>query len=200
LHLALIAHYCRPRNSRAPPTRKPKTPNADFAPISAAGLFDAANQISVSAAGGQLTLDMRVYYTPPSKAHGTLMVCHHGAGYGGLSFACLAREVTAMTHGELGVMAFDARRHGEGEPLLEWCDSHKKFKGKTTSSGDDTDLSIDTLVTDFVALLEATFTERATAPHLLVRLFLYLTHNSLSHTSLSATPWAARLLLVQPPF
>lgn len=40
------------------------------------------------------------------------MVCHHGAGTSGLSFACFAKEVTDMTKGECGVLALDARRHG----------------------------------------------------------------------------------------
>jgi len=41
------------------------------------------------------------------------MVCHHGAGYSGLSFACFAGEVREMTKGECGVLALDARGHGE---------------------------------------------------------------------------------------
>ena len=60
--------------------------------------------------------DFRVYYTPPvTKANepGTVLVCHHGAGYSGLTFALLAQEVTELSRGELGVLAFDARRHGE---------------------------------------------------------------------------------------
>ena len=40
------------------------------------------------------------------------MVFHHGAGYSGLSFACLAKEITEMTKGECGVLSLDARRHG----------------------------------------------------------------------------------------
>lgn len=40
------------------------------------------------------------------------MVCHHGAGYSGLTFACFAREVVDQTNGECGVLALDARRHG----------------------------------------------------------------------------------------
>ena len=40
------------------------------------------------------------------------MICHHGAGYSGLTFACFAKEVTDMTKGECGVLALDARRHG----------------------------------------------------------------------------------------
>lgn len=39
-------------------------------------------------------------------------MCHHGAGASGLSFAALAKEITARDP-ELGVLAFDARGHGE---------------------------------------------------------------------------------------
>lgn len=56
---------------------------------------------------------MRIYHTPAPAADGTVMICHHGAGYSGLSFACFAKEVAALSNGECGVMAFDARRHGE---------------------------------------------------------------------------------------
>jgi protein phosphatase methylesterase 1 len=61
-------------------------------------------------------LSMRVYYTPPTTGGagaGSVLVCHHGAGYSGLSFAAFAREVRDVTRGELGVLSFDARRHGE---------------------------------------------------------------------------------------
>jgi hypothetical protein len=84
-------------------------PNAAFAPISAADFFAGANAVGVGA------LDARVYYTPPadgSAGAGAVLVCHHGAGYSGLSFAAFAREVRDMTKGELGVLAMDARRHG----------------------------------------------------------------------------------------
>lgn len=47
------------------------------------------------------------------KAKGTYLVCHHGAGAGGLSFAALAKEVTEKSAGEMGVLAYDARGHGE---------------------------------------------------------------------------------------
>ncbi|KAF8960062.1 Alpha/Beta hydrolase protein [Flammula alnicola] len=86
-------------------------------------------------------LDSRVYYTPPKFKDGTVMVCHHGAGYSGLSFACFAKEVTEMTKGECGVLALDARRHG-----------------KTVSTdGEDasSDLSVDVLVADFCAIVES---------------------------------------------
>ena len=59
-------------------------------------------------------LDFRIYYTPPKTtgSAGTVMICHHGAGTSGLSFACFAKEVSDMTEGECGVLALDARRHG----------------------------------------------------------------------------------------
>jgi protein phosphatase methylesterase 1 len=47
------------------------------------------------------------------KEKGTYLVCHHGAGAGGLSFAALAKEVTEKSAGEMGVLAYDARGHGE---------------------------------------------------------------------------------------
>lgn len=43
------------------------------------------------------------------------MICHHGAGYSGLSFACFAKEITDTSKGECGVLAMDARRHGKGK-------------------------------------------------------------------------------------
>lgn len=57
-------------------------------------------------------LDIRTYYTPPKFADGTVMVCHHGAGWTGLSFACFAREIVTLSKGECGVLALDARGHG----------------------------------------------------------------------------------------
>ena len=60
----------------------------------------------------QSHLNFRVYYTPSKVRDATLVVCHHGAGYSGLSFACFASEVSQMSNGELGVLVYDARRHG----------------------------------------------------------------------------------------
>jgi protein phosphatase methylesterase 1 len=79
-----------------------------YSPVSAAAFFEDAAQVAIPTR----QLDCRVYYTPPKFSNGTVMICHHGAGYSGLSFACLAKEVTDMTKGECGVLAFDARRHG----------------------------------------------------------------------------------------
>jgi hypothetical protein len=88
--------------------------NEHYAPISASGLFDQALQVAVPS----IELDIRVYFTPPKisagvNGNGTLLVCQHGAGYSGLSFACFAKEVGEMSKGELGVLALDARAHGK---------------------------------------------------------------------------------------
>lgn len=58
------------------------------------------------------SLDVRVYYSAPKAEDGTVMVCHHGAGWSGLTFACFAKEVTRISKGECGMLAFDARGHG----------------------------------------------------------------------------------------
>ncbi|GLB44809.1 putative demethylates proteins that have been reversibly carboxymethylated [Lyophyllum shimeji] len=135
------------------PTRHPRAqaraPNPDFAPISAASFFAEAVQVSVPSRG----LDCRVYYTPPASPDGTVMVCHHGAGYSGLTFACFAKEVTEMTKCECGVLALDARRHG-----------------KTTSTTEkaDEDLSIEVLVADFAEVIQTVFADPAAAPTLLL--------------------------------
>ncbi|KAF5359517.1 hypothetical protein D9756_002971 [Leucocoprinus leucothites] len=127
--------------------RTKKAPNPEFAPISASDYFKEAVQVAVSARN----LDVRSYYTPPKFADGSVMVCHHGAGYSGLSFACFAKEVVDQTNGECGVLALDARRHG-----------------KTTSSADDSDLSIEVLVDDLFEFLQVVFPDPALAPTLLL--------------------------------
>ncbi|KAJ6457486.1 Alpha/Beta hydrolase protein [Mycena vitilis] len=126
----------------------PAFPNPDFAPISAEGFFGEALQVDVPGRG----LDVRAYYTPPNTREGTVLVCHHGAGYSALSFACLAGEIRGMGRGEVGVLAVDARRHGT----------------RSTSATEDEDLSNAVLVDDFVATLKAVFPDPAGAPTLLL--------------------------------
>lgn len=65
-----------------------------------------------------LGLDVRVYYTPPKFADGTVLVCHHGAGSSALSFACTAKEITDMSRGQCGVLALDCRGHGASVPAM----------------------------------------------------------------------------------
>ncbi|KAL0568844.1 Protein phosphatase methylesterase 1 [Marasmius crinis-equi] len=134
-----------------PPTRSrvKRDPNPAFSPISASGFFDQALQVAVPARG----LDVRAYYTPPKFADGSVMVCQHGAGYSGLSFACVAKEIAELSRGECGVLSIDARRHG---------------KTTATNGKEDEDLSIGVLVDDFVAIVQAIFKDPATASNLLL--------------------------------
>jgi len=146
--------------------RSKRVPNPNFAPISAAGYFEEAVQVAVPSRH----LDCRVYYTSPKVKNGTVMICHHGAGYSGLTFACFAKEVTDMTKGECGVLALDARRHGIYTFYISIIRCLQVYSGKTTSSGDDSDLSVDVLIADFCAILQAIYPDPTSAPTFLVRL------------------------------
>ncbi|KDN38360.1 hypothetical protein RSAG8_09564, partial [Rhizoctonia solani AG-8 WAC10335] len=128
-------------------------PTQDFSPISASGLLTQAAQVSVAESG----LDYRVYYTPPTAAdpEGTVLVCHHGAGYSGLSFACFAQEVTKLSEGELGMLIMDARGHGKTTPL-----------DASDPNADVLDLTV--LAADFVNLLSTLFPKPAEAPSLIL--------------------------------
>ena len=112
----LMARICRPAQTARPKARK-KHPALNVTPVSASDYFAQAFQVSVAST----QLDHRVYYTPPKFADGSLMVFHHGAGYSGLTFACLAKEVGELSMGECGVLSVDARRHGESVEI----DIHK---------------------------------------------------------------------------
>ncbi|TFK45375.1 protein phosphatase methylesterase [Heliocybe sulcata] len=140
------------RPPTALPRRTPTTPNPAYAPLSAASYFASANQVSAPSR----QLDFRVYYTPPTPAstsNGAVAVCHHGAGFSGLSFACFAKEVERQSRGELGVLAVDARRHGKTVPI---------------DGASDEDLSIGVLAEDLTELVKTVFPDPKTAPALLL--------------------------------
>lgn len=105
----------------------------------------------------------RVYYTPPRPdeegGNGTVAVCHHGANYTGLSFACFAAEVRDATKGELGCLAIDARGHGR---------TTVDGDGPTASSSPAPALSLTNLSADLVRVLKAFFPDRQAAPSLLL--------------------------------
>jgi len=135
-----------------PPSRLPRTPNPEYEPISGASYFSEAVQVNVS----DSKLDVRVYYTPPQTTDGSpgsVMVCHHGAGFSGLSFALFAKEVNNMSKGELGVLSIDARRHGKTLPI---------------EGSPDEDLSLEILVQDLYNLLRVIFSDPSAAPSLLL--------------------------------
>ncbi|KAF9512543.1 hypothetical protein BS47DRAFT_1394141 [Hydnum rufescens UP504] len=104
-----------PKHRRFLQSSSAKAPDPALSPLSASTHFAQAIQVSVPLSD----LDFRVYITPPTVAtdgngkYGSIIVCHHGAGYSALSFACLAKEVVQSTSGECGIMAFDARAHGK---------------------------------------------------------------------------------------
>ncbi|KAG6329914.1 hypothetical protein ID866_9174 [Astraeus odoratus] len=123
--------------------RAKKLPNPAYTPISSSGYFTQALQVLLPSRG----LEVRAYYTPPRSERGGIFVLHHGAGYSGTGFACLAKEISELMKGEVGIFAFDARRHG-----------------KTTATQSDEDLSMDILVEDLCALIHKVFPDPATAP------------------------------------
>lgn len=106
--------------SAKPSTRPGKQGDLSaFAPISAASYFSQALEVDPPSRN----IAFRAYYTPSSLAglpdtktgkrkRGSVLVCHHGGGSAGTTFACLAKSVQELSHGELGVLAFDARDHG----------------------------------------------------------------------------------------
>ncbi|KAL9936395.1 hypothetical protein V8E36_004463 [Tilletia maclaganii] len=73
---------------------------------------------------------------------GTVIVLHHGAGFSGLAYALAAREITRLTQGNAGVLSFDCRGHG-----------------RTTVEPPEsaTDMSLTTLSSDLVLVLQAMF-------------------------------------------
>ncbi|KAI0805936.1 protein phosphatase methylesterase [Irpex lacteus] len=133
-----------------PRGRRSRQPNPVFAPISAAGFFDQALQISVAESG----LEFRVYYTPAKSADGTVIICHHGAGWSGLTYAAFAKEIARVGKGECGLLTFDCRAHGKTTLL----------KPQTEPE----DLSIDVLTNDLVNLVTTVFTDVEKAPTLLL--------------------------------
>ncbi len=150
-------------------TRLPRTPNPEYAPLSGASYFSEAVQVDVPAS----KLDVRVYYTPPQTTDGSagsVMVCHHGAGFAGLSFALFAKEITRLSKGELGVLSTDARRHGAHSSIfLNAVSVIAPGKTQPTEGSSDEDLSLNILVQDLYNLLRVVFPDASAAPSFLVR-------------------------------
>ncbi|OLL21859.1 Protein phosphatase methylesterase 1 [Neolecta irregularis DAH-3] len=60
------------------------------------------------------SVSLQVYSTLPEPIPDVVFVCHHGAGSSAASFAILARELESQN---AGIIAFDARGHGESTLL-----------------------------------------------------------------------------------
>ncbi|KAF8544301.1 Alpha/Beta hydrolase protein [Trichophaea hybrida] len=76
------------------------------------------------------------YLTPPLPK-GPLFIMHHGAGSAGLSFALLATSIRKLLP-SAGVLSLDTRGHGE------------------TVTSDDSDLSLSTLSSDLIEVIQLT--------------------------------------------
>lgn len=151
----------------------------DLSPISASGYF--AQALEVEPPGRDTVF--RAYYTPsvPSRAsegaggsssggNGTLMICHHGAGASGLSFAALAKAVRDIDP-ELGVLAYDARGHGTSLALGSLLSGQALIlvgKSVTRPPGNEHDLSLRNLLDDLVGVITHLHPVPKTAPALLV--------------------------------
>lgn len=133
----------------------PSSRNAPtFTPLSAADFFEQA--LEVTPDGSDATF--RAYLTEPrpKAGKGTYVLAHHGGGASALSFAALARDVSTKSSGELGFFSFDARGHG-----------------KTRVTGQErlgADLSLEVLVSDFVAVVRHVFPDPRASPSFLVSL------------------------------
>ncbi|WVR00357.1 hypothetical protein IAU59_007500 [Kwoniella sp. CBS 9459] len=142
---------------------------ADLSPLSASEFFSQALEVSPPSS----PCTFRVYLSPPANGtgtgSGTYLVCHHGAGASGLSFAALAKEVQSKSAGEMGVLAFDCRGHG---------------KTKTQGSSEvERDLSLPTLLSDLLGLIEHMFPDPKHFPSLVL-----LGHSMGAAPILSAAP------------
>lgn len=51
-----------------------------------------------------------------------VFVCVHGAGYSGLSYAAFGKSLVEKGEGKVGVLAYDARGHGESAPRQRSCE------------------------------------------------------------------------------
>ncbi|GAA5886851.1 hypothetical protein JCM6882_005914 [Rhodosporidiobolus microsporus] len=134
------------------------------------------------------TAVFRVYYTPPPApppsspatisssfglsasgatedeeegggGNGVVFVCVHGAGYSGLSWACLAKELAERTQGKsrVGILAYDARGHGKTRLPLP-----------AEGESDIVDMSLQTMAQDLCALLKTMYPDRDSAPSLVL--------------------------------
>ncbi|GAA5990652.1 hypothetical protein JCM11641_001263 [Rhodosporidiobolus odoratus] len=139
-------------------------------------VYASSKSVSPAATAPETLATFRVYYTPPpspppctsnlldpddehdgSGGCSVVFVCVHGAGYSGLSWACLAQELVEKGDGKVGVLAYDARGHGK-----------TVLPPAVTSEVDLIDMSLEYMANDLVALLKAMYPVRAQAPSLIL--------------------------------
>lgn len=167
-----------PSSSRASRGKKPRNAfGIDLSPISPSSYFSQALEVSPP----ESVLTFRAYYSPPTVArgdnvkdgstgngnrnnNGSVLVCHHGAGSSGTTFALLAKGITDKSRGTLGLLTFDARGHGKTR-------LREDVSGATTkkvSSDVELELSFDNLQNDFISFLSEVFPSPSEAPDFLL--------------------------------
>lgn len=64
---------------------------------------------------------LAAFYKPPSGDNAPLIICHHGAGSSGMTFACFVKEIGGLGKDQEkpGVLTFDARGHGDSSSPLD---------------------------------------------------------------------------------
>ncbi|CDZ98802.1 Predicted acetyltransferases and hydrolases with the alpha/beta hydrolase fold [Phaffia rhodozyma] len=145
------------RSHRRPPNRPPSEfPSAVPSYFAQSFSVDPPPSSDVSSAWSAPSF--KTYYTPPEPASdegpGSIMIFHHGGGEGALGFAVLAKEITRLTRGELGLLAFDCRGHGS-----------------TANPDKDQavlDLSLNTLTADFLVFIRTMFPNPKKTPALVL--------------------------------
>jgi hypothetical protein len=83
----------------------------DLSPLSAGDYFDQA--LEIHPPGSDTKFRAYTTHATAVKDKPTVLVCHHGGGASGLSFATLAKQIKQKSSGELGTLTYDCRGHGE---------------------------------------------------------------------------------------
>ncbi|GAA5910139.1 hypothetical protein JCM5296_001970 [Sporobolomyces johnsonii] len=171
------------------PPRKRLTQH-DYSPLSAQGYFAQALEVEVPVASSS-SAHFRVYYTPPAPpapstprtaptalldpddddddddastgGNGVVFVCVHGAGYSGLSFACVAQNLVEKGQGKVGVLAYDARGHGKTRMSSASAAEDEKGNG-----AEQPPMALENLADDLVRLLKVVWPERDEAPSVIL--------------------------------
>ncbi|GAA5937547.1 phosphoprotein phosphatase methylesterase 1 [Sporobolomyces koalae] len=150
----------------------------DLSPLSAEGYFAQALQVqvpvsnvypsSIDTESSTTPVVFRVYYTAPAistspddaddvqNSNGVVFVCVHGAGYSGLSYACMAKSLTGQSGGRVGVLAYDARGHG------------KTNMPPSQNKGEQTSMNLESMAQDLINLLKTVYPSRDEAPGLVL--------------------------------
>ncbi|WFD28479.1 protein phosphatase methylesterase-1 [Malassezia nana] len=145
-----------PSHRGALPMVPPAVAPAAFGPLSADDCFAMALELDIPChAGTPDKATVRAYYTPPKGGlsnEATVFVCHHGAGFGSLSYALTARALSQQTQGAVGILAYDCRGHGRS-----------KFPPEAVG-----DMSLAALTGDLVQVIHTLFPRAEERPSLIL--------------------------------